>query len=276
MVQTPHELTELGQRPGTLAYGRALWERREFVLALPQGELKAQNMDTVLGGLWHLLNPLLLAGVYYLVFGLILRIGDRGTDNFVAFLTVGLFVFFYTRKSIQAGARTIISNRGLISSIKFPRAVLPIAAVVGETMALGPAIMTMAVIVLLTGESLHLTWLLILPAFALQLLFNLGLVFGVARLTDHFRDVAQLMPYLLSIWLYLSGVFYSADAFLSGRMLFLFQLNPMYAFIEIVRDALMHGEVEPTLWLIATGWTAVVLPAGFFFFRQREEQYGRA
>jgi teichoic acid transport system permease protein len=274
---TPDGLVRLGGIPPLPAYLRSIWSRRELALSMPLGELRAQNMDTVLGGAWHLLNPLLLVGVYYVVFGLILDVGSRGTDNFIAFLSCGIFTFFYTRKSIQSGARTIVANVGLIRSIKFPRAILPISAVIGETAALAPAVAALVLIALLSGERPHLTWLLLLPIFALQAVLNLGAAFFIARLADHFHDVQQLIPYVMTIWMYLSGIFYEVDAFVrDDRARLLFRLNPIYAYATLVRDAVLHGTTQPDLWVVAASWALVAVTAGFFWFRRREQAYGRA
>jgi len=272
----PPGLVKLGAPPSLREYLSSIWARRELATSIPLGELKAQNQDTVLGGLWHLLNPLLLVLVYYVVFGLILRVGDRGTDNFVAFLSTGIFTFFFTRKSVQSGAKSIVSNLGLIRSIQFPRAILPIAAVLGETIAMGPAIATMFAVVVLTGEPPRLTWLLVIPIFTVQAMFNLGLAMGVARLTDHFHDVQQLLPYLMTIWMYLSGLFYNVDAFLTDpTALAVFKANPAYAFMQLVRDALLAGSTDVGLWLLVLGWTVVSATVGFIYFRAREGEYGR-
>jgi teichoic acid transport system permease protein len=77
-------------------YVRSVWARRDFATAVAVGEMRTQNMDTVLGNVWHILNPLLLIGIYYLVFGVILGLSERGgVDNFLAFLAVGVFMFHY-------------------------------------------------------------------------------------------------------------------------------------------------------------------------------------
>lgn len=268
------DLVRLGERPRLVPYLRSLWDRREFVLNLPLGELRAQNMNTVLGGAWHLLNPLLLIAVYWLVFGVILDV-NRGVDNFVAFLSCGIFTFFYTRKCVQTGAKSIVDNLGLIRSIRFPRVVLPTAAVIGETVALVPAVAAMLVLVVATGGQPRATWLLLAPIFVIQCSFNLGLALTVARLTDHFRDVQQLVPYTMTIWLYVSGIFFEATTYLDGDALTVFRLNPVYAFVTLVRGAVLEGVTSSLLWLIALGWAAVSLIAGLLFFRAREQEYGR-
>ena len=269
-------LIRVGARVPLRDYARAVWERREFAATIPIGELKARNMDTVLGGLWHLLNPLLLVAVYYVTFGLILDTGDRGTDNFVAFLACGVFVFFFTRKCIQQGARTVVVNLPLIRSITFPRVILPLAAVVGETIALGPAVVAMLGVALLTGERPHWTWALLVPIFALQAVFNFGAAAFMARLTDHFRDVQQFLPYVIQIWLYLSGVLYSVDAFVTDPLAnAAMKANPIYVFVTLVRDAVLEGQTSAVLWAGAVAWSMVTAVAGFAFFRAREQEYGR-
>lgn len=263
-------------RPGVLAYLRQTWSRRDFALAIAAGELRGQHMDSVLGNVWHVLNPLLLAGVYYLVFGVLLDI-SRGVENFPAFIVIGVFIFHFSQKSIISGSGAVVANEGLIRSIKFPRAVLPLSVVLGHAVAFLPALAVMLVIVAATGETPQPQWLLLAPIVLLQALFNLGGALIVARLTDLFRDVQNLLPYLFRLAFYGSGVLYSPERFVSDpAVLAFFDFNPFFVFVSLARGPLL-GEMslDPRLVWIAVGWTVVLLVAGFVFFRGGEEQYGR-
>lgn len=272
----PAGLIRLGGRQPLGAYVRDIWGRREFALTVPLGELRAQNMDSILGNVWHLLNPLLLIGVYYVVFDVILSVGDRGVENFVAFLSIGILTFFYTRKSLTAGAKSLVTNMPLVRSIRFPRAILPLAAVIKETVALGPALVAIASVVLLTGERPHPAWLLVVPAFAVQMTFNLGGALLLARLADHFRDVQQVLPYFFQIWLYVSGVFYSVEHYVQDPVQrAMFGLNPAYVYISMVRDAILDGAFAPGTWAIGVLWAVAALVGGGVYFRAREQDYGR-
>lgn len=268
------DLHRVGDRQKLLPYLRDVWQRRDFVIELARSDLRTQNTNTALGNAWHLLNPLILAGVYLTIFGLILGI-SRGQDNYVGFLVIGVFIFHYSGKSLRAGARSLTANSDLLRSISFPRGVLPLSKVAAETLMFGPALLTMLAIVTITGEKPTGWWLLLLPVWVVQALFNLGLAMALARLSDHFRDVQQVLPYALRIWLYTSGVFYAVGDFVEDTsLLLLFELNPMYAFIELVRGALMKGGTDPRLWAVAGGWAALSLVGGFVFFRRREHEYG--
>jgi teichoic acid transport system permease protein len=262
----------------TKDYLRALWRRRDFVLLVPLGRLRAQTHNTLLGGVWHLLNPLLFAGVYYFVFGIIFR-GRDDIPNYAAFLVAGLFTFLFTQRVATTGAVSITSNSSLIGQVNFPRVALPLSATIAESISHAWSILALLVIVLLTGEPVTATWLLIIPLLLLQASFNLGLAMIVARLAFHFRDIQQFLPYLLRMWLYLSGIFYTL-AFVEQRLeaiswlASLFEWNPAYAFAALTRGALLTDHyVRSTEILVAATWTVTLLVGGFFFFRGREIEY---
>lgn len=273
------ELVPLGAGQSVADYVRSIWSRRELAAEIASGELRAENQDTVLGAVWHLLNPLLLMGVYYLMFGVILGT-SRGVDNFVAFLTIGIFSFRFTQKSIQSGAKSLIDNEGLIRSIQFPRAVLPLSTVVKEVFALGPAAVVMLGVALLTGEVPRLTWLLLVPLFAVQALFNLGGAMFMARVTDGFTDTKNILPFVFRLLFYMSGILYDVGRFTEDRPEYawadqVFHANPIYVFVETARDCILHGVVDPVKWGIATAFAVGVAAIGFTFFRRGEGSYGR-
>ncbi len=258
-----------------MPYLRSIWARRELAVALPVGDLRSQNVDTLLGSFWHVLNPLMLVGVYYLLFAVILSV-DRGQDNFILFLAVGMFTFHYTSKSIMAGARSIVRNEGLIRSVKFPRAILPLGSVIGETVTLGPSLLVITAVALLTGQYPSWSWLWLLPMFALQGTFNLGASLVIARLTNHFNDLTNVLQYFFRLLLYASGVLVPVERFLTSPLRrAIFRYNPAYAFVELAREAIMRGGTDPGLWAVCAVWTAVLLVGGFLFFVAHEHRYGR-
>src|SRR4051794_41633506 len=113
-----------------------MWDRRDFVVAMPMEEVRAAHRDTLLGNLWHLGNPLLSTVVYYLVFGVMLGV-DRGVDNYILWLMIGVFGFGLTQRSVLGGATSISSNRGLMRAIRFPRALLPVSVVISRVLTFG-------------------------------------------------------------------------------------------------------------------------------------------
>lgn len=291
-TDVPEGLVRIGVPPTLPEYLRQLWDHRDFVVTVPLGELRAQNQNTALGSAWHLLNPLLLAGVYYLIFGIIFN-AARDIPYYPAFLIVGIMTFTYIGKAMQSGARTVVNNLKLIQSIRFPRASLPLASTISETIAHGPALITMFLLVMGTSHFAVLAdgtelpalwpdwhWLLVIPATLIMGVFGFGLALFTARATFHFRDVEQLLPYVLRIWMYLSGMFYNIQ-FVQKRagshewILWLFKANPMWQFFRIYRDSLIYDTFDLQVWLAATAWSVVLCLTGFLYFRAHEIEYSR-
>ena len=269
-------LHRLGGKPRLGEYLDAIWARRQFALAIAVGEVRTQHVNTVLGNLWHVMNPLLQMGIYYLIFGVIIGT-DRGVDNFMAFLAVGVFMFHYTQRSVTAGSKSVLRNQGLIRSIQFPRAVLPLSTVLAHTLGFLPAAVVMVIISTVTGERPDATWLLLVPLFAIQTVFNIGVAFVTARLTDRLPDMQNILPFVFRIFFYLSGVIFSATRYLDHNpdLLVWFDLNPIYAMITAGRGLVMENQVDPLLWLSASCWALAVVVVGFLVFRAGEHEYGR-
>ena len=255
---------------------RELWEWRNFVFTVPMNQLRAQNQDTVLGQLWHLLNPLLLAMIYYGIFGLILQISRGGVENYPAFLIVGIIVFNYTRTAMRAGAKVIVTNRKLVQAINFPRAALPLSTMIEGFVSHGFALVVMWAVLLAADVRPNRMWLLVVPLLVLHSVFNLGLVFFTSRFAFHFRDVQNFLPYALRIWFYISGVLIPIeDRFVSHPLARdILAANPIYVIIDLSRDAFIHGTYVPQKWLTASAWAVGLLIAGFVYFRRAESEYG--
>jgi teichoic acid transport system permease protein len=270
-----------GARPGLGEYARQVWDRRHFILTFASSKLAAQYTTARLGQLWQVVTPLVNAAVYFLIFGVLLGT-HRGIPNYIAYLCVGVFVFNFTQQAVQSGTRSIPGNLTLIRALHFPRACLPVAATISQLQQLVLSMTVLAGIVLLTGEPLTWRWVLVVPAVLLQSVFNAGLVMVVARLAAKTTDLSQLVPFVMRVWMYASGVFYSTSLVSHHAphpVTTALNANPAYVFISLVRDALMasaQGDDLPHhLWTKAVAWALVVGVGGFVYFWHAEEEYGR-
>ena len=272
--QSEGQLMRMGMRPTIPEYLGQLWGRREFALLVPLGELRQRNMNTVLGGLWHVLNPLFQALIYYFLFGVVLD--TRGSiDNYAVWLVVGLITFTYTQKSVGSASGIIIQRVAMLRTLTFPAGILPISVTLGEFLAHGPALLVMLIIaasVYVPGPA----WLLVLPIVLLQTLFNLGLGFFVARLTVHFHDFSQLLGHLLKMWLLASGVMFSFQEAPDGLVRDLLEANPGYIFVKLTRDVVFEGVIDPQYLRSALIWSFGTLVVGFLFFHRYEGRYSNA
>jgi teichoic acid transport system permease protein len=271
-------LRVVGRRPGLGTYITDVWRHRAFMWGLATAGVRASSGNDKLGNFWLVLSPLMNGLVYFLIFGMLL--GTRhGIPNFVGYLVIGVFLFMYTSRGINEGAKAITSNRKLIQTLNFPRAVLPIATVLQQLLALGVSLLAMLAIILLIPpwEGISWRWLLVIPAVALQTLFNAGMILLFSRLMHRTSDIANMLPFVLRGWLYLSGVFYAASRFDHHPTLHaIFELNPAHAFLTLVRDSVLYGRVSDlSVWLVAVGWSIPVAVLGFILFWRAEETYAR-
>lgn len=278
-----HGLTVSGARPTLGAYIRQLWGRRHFITAFATAKLTAQYSQAKLGQVWQIMTPLLNATVYYFVFGVLMNT-RHGVADFVPFLVTGVFIWTFTSSSLTAGTRAISGNIGLVRALHFPRASLPVALALQQLQQLLFSLGALFLILLAFGQYPRPSWLLAVPALALQTLFNTGASMAVARLTAKTPDIAQLMPFVLRTWMYASGVMWSMDQMLTSDRVphpvaVALEYNPAALFMNLIRYALIDSyswdHLPPLAWAAAAGWALVCGVAGFVYFWKAEETYGR-
>ncbi|BCL30200.1 ABC transporter permease [Streptomyces aurantiacus] len=277
-------LTVSGARPSLPAYVRDLWARRHFITAFATAKLTAQYSQAKLGQVWQVATPLLNAAVYYFIFGVLMGT-SRGVPDYVPFLVTGVFVWTFTQSSIMAGTRAISGSLGLVRALHFPRAALPVSYALQQLQQLLFSMAALVVILLCFGVPVGVSWLLAVPALALQFVFNAGVAMIVARLGAKTPDIAQLMPFVLRTWMYVSGVMWSIDRVLSGHqdmprvVLLALECNPAAVYIDLMRFALIDsfdaGQLPHHVWALAVGWALLAGVGGFIYFWKAEETYGR-
>ena len=274
-------LSAAGRLPSLPEYTRLLWGYRHFIGEFAKAKVTASLGETRLGMIWQVLTPLINAAVYYVIFGVLINT-RANTGNFIAYLCTGVFIFNFTQAAVQAGTTSITANLGLIRALHFPRASLPISVALVEFRNIIASMVVLSAIVLLTGEPITWEWLLIVPALALQSIFNAGLTMTMARLGSKLHDIRQLVPFIMRIWMYTSAVIYPVTNFtkhLHGWKLWALEANPMLVFIDLMRHALMENVKlagSPTrLWTEAVIWALVVGIGGYVYFWRGEKGYGR-
>jgi teichoic acid transport system permease protein len=237
-----HGLRPAAERPAIGRYLVSLWQRRHFIMAFATARNIAMYTEARLGQLWQVLTPLLNAGVYFLIFGLLLKI-NRGVPNYLAFLVTGVFVFNFTQRSFISTSSVITESLNLIRALRFPRAALPLAYVMIELEQMLLSVVVLAVIVVATGEPITWYWLLAIPALLLQTIFNVGVGLAVARLGSNVNDFSQLLPFLMRTWLYVSGVLFQISTLAVGHIyVALLQINPAAIYITLVRQAMLQTQ----------------------------------
>jgi teichoic acid transport system permease protein len=269
-------LQKVGGRPPLTLYIKQIWERRHFTIEMARGMTTGSNEGTRLTVLWELITPILWAGLYLFIFGVLVKT-NRGTQNFVGFLVTGLFIFRFVAGCLTLGARSIKKQQGLITSLQFPRALVPMAAATAELFSLIPALFVLFVLALMSHEPIRWQMLLFIPAIALMFVFTLGISMISARIVADVPDLVNVLPFVTRFMMYVSGVFFSIDHFVGkGTLGQVLSYQPLAVYIELARSALLTEiSVKTSTWAWAFGWAVLVFCIGFVFFWRAEAKYGR-
>jgi teichoic acid transport system permease protein len=252
-------------------YVRALLKRREFAFELAWTNLRKEHFNTVLGQLWLLVNPLLLAFAYFVLVEII-RQTSRGPE-FLAHLMAGLFAFHFVSQSVRQGARSVVGGGRLILNTAFPRALLPLSSVMSGFMRFLP---TFAVYGAVHGSAglpvgLHLLWAI--PILALLIVFAVGVTMFVAALQVYFRDLESFLPFATRVWLYASPVLYYANE-VPDRLKPIIAANPLYPMLGSWSDVVTRAEAPSAGFLLAgLAWAMVAFAGGSLFFISREREF---
>lgn len=257
--------------PPVIPYVRELWRRRQFALELSRTNLRAQHFNTVFGQLWLIINPLLLAGVYFVLVD-ILRSGSRGAD-FFAHLMACLFAYYFVQQSLQQAVKSVTSGGRLILNTAFPRLLLPLSSVVTSFKRFLPTVVIYIPVHLLTGLPLTVSMLWVIPLVALLAVLASGLAIFVAAAQVYFRDLASFLPYALRVWLYISPILYYADE-VPERYQPLISINPLGQLLTAWNEVIIRGQA-PSAESLAVGgaWAVGIFIVASLFFMSREREF---
>jgi ABC-type polysaccharide/polyol phosphate export permease len=257
--------------PPMLPYIRELWRRREFAFELSRTELRAQHFNTLFGQLWLVINPLLLAAVYFVLVDII-RPRQDGIE-FFAHLMAALFAYYFVSDAVRQAVKSVTSGGGLILNTAFPRTLLPLASVITAFKRFLPTIAIYIPVHLALGRPLGAE-LLYLPAiFVLFLVIAAGLAMLVAALQVYFRDLKSFLPYGLRVWLYACPILYYADE-VPDRYQAILVLNPLSGLLTAWSDVLDNGAApDPGTFAIGGAWALGLFLIGSLFFISREREF---
>lgn len=233
--------------------------------------IKNQYRRSVLGILWTVLNPLLNMLVMSFVFS---KIFGRNSINmdYPVYVLSGNIVFSLMRASTTSSLTCMVGNYDLLTKTRIPYAVFPISNVLSSTVNFFFSLIALVIVMLVrmsAGVTFHWTMILIIFAWLPGILFfSTGISFVLSVVYVRFRDIKHLYAVFLTLWTYLTPVFYSIDALkLDGSYLTVMKLNPMLHYLQCFRD-LVNGTIPSGKeFLICYGVGLGFLGIGYLIFR---------
>ena len=252
-------------------YVRELWRRREFLFEMSRTDLRSQHFNTVFGQLWLVLNPLLLACVYFILVDILRR--RSGGLEFFAHLMGSLFVFHFVTDAIRQAVKSVTGGGKLILNTAFPRVMLPGASVLTAFKRFLPTMIVFLPVYLLEGPKPGPELLWVIPVFALFVIVACGFSMIVAAGQVYFRDLKNFLNYGLRIWLYASPILYLAVE-VPERYKFLLVINPIAPLLAAWSSIFDLGRApDGSDLLLGLGWGVALFLIGGAFFISREREF---
>ena len=255
-------------------YLQDFWRYRYLVYYLISRDFKLKYRRSVLGVVWSVLNPLLMSLVMYLVFSsMFASMRGGGINNFAVFLLIGQILFGLFNEATGSAMSSVLSSAPLLRKVYIPKYIFPLSKILSSAINLCISMIPMLVIILLVGIPLQESMLLLPLAVFYLMTFSLGLSLMLATLNTFFRDTQFLWSVLLTMWNFLTPIFYPASI-IPAKYQPIYQMNPMYQIVGFVRSIMIDGvSPSPAAYLYCTVASVVSMALGLYIFRKKQNQF---
>ena len=248
---------------------------RELFANLFRRDLQAKYRGSALGVLWTIANPIMLMGVYLLVFGVVWKTRFTTGGHYPLFLLAGLAVWTFFAAALQSSSRSMLDNANLIRKTRFPRQLVPLSVVGAHLVSFAAMLVLLLVVNAIALPRARATELLALPLAVLVVALVSGLALAIASLNVLFRDVEFIVAALLVPWFFLTPILYPLSQVAQHRhvVAVIHWVNPLSPAVEAIRAPLFLGTLprwSDALYLVVA--SVVSLALGAFVFTRVDDQ----
>ncbi len=240
-------------------------------------DIKVRYKQAALGITWAIIQPVISMIIFTLIFG---RLAGLKTDAnipqswYPIFSFAALLPWQMFQGALQRAGISLVGNANLLTKVYFPRLIIPFSAVAAGLVDFGAAFLVLTGLMIYYGVPFQWNMFWILPLVILALLSSLAVGLWLSALNVQYRDVQQMIPFLLQAWMYASPVVYSIDMIpAKGPWRFLYSLNPMTGVIQGFRWALLGGTPPNESMIASVLMVLLLLISGLFYFRRMERTF---
>ncbi len=251
-----------------------LWRYREVLYFLTWRDVKVRYKQTVLGAVWAILQPLLMAVAFTFVLGRYARL-PSGSLPYPLFVYAGMLTWVFFSSAITNAGSSVVNAERVVTKIYFPRLALPFAAAGASLVDLALASTVLGVLLVVYGVGLTWTVLLAPVVLALLVLLALGIGCVLSALMVAYRDVRYVLPFLIQVLLFSTPGIYMDTSAAAGRHagLRLLDFHPLNGLIAAFRACVTGGEPPWRALGVAAVITVALFLAGCFYFRKSEDRF---
>ena len=257
---------------------RELWQYRDLLWLFVKRDFTAQYKQTILGPLWHFIQPIFTTIVFLMVFGKIANIPTDGIEK-VLFYMSGISIWNYFSACLTSTSNTFVANAGIFGKVYFPRLVMPLSSVMSNMVKFGIQFILLLTVMGWFGiKQQHFymgtSWLLI-PLLVLMMAgMGLGLGIIISSLTTKYRDFTVLMGFAVQLLMYATPIAYPLSFLKEKSFASWIAWNPLTPIVEAFRYSLFGTGTLDSLGLLYSGaFILVTLLLGMVFFSKVERTF---
>lgn len=255
-----------------------VWDYRDLLFLFVKRDITAQYKQTVLGPLWHFIQPIFTTIVFVMVFGKIANIPTDGIEPILFYMS-GITIWNYFSSCLNATSGTFVANAGIFGKVYFPRLVIPLSAVFSNIVKFGIQFLLLIVAITYFGirnGSFYFgaSWLLIPVLVIMMAAIGLGAGIIISSLTTKYRDFTVLIGFAVQLLMYATPVAYPLSYLKDKSFISVIQYNPLTPIVEAFRFALFgKGSFDVTHLMYGGAFIIVVLFIGLLIFSKVERTF---
>ena len=252
---------------------REIWGHRDLVYVLVRRDVAIRYKQTVIGAFWAILQPLLLAAVFTIFFGILAKVPSEAGVPYPVFAVSGMVMWLFFSAAMTGASQSTMANKELISKVYFPRVIIPLAAVVSPAVDFALGLVVVVVVMLLYGLTPEIQALLLPLLVLFALLTALGIGLWLSALHVKYHDIQHVIPFLVLVGLFITPIVYPFEL-VPEAVRPLYAINPMVGVLETYRWMLFSESPWPgAVMAIPVITSAVLLVTGALYFQRAERGF---
>ena len=255
-----------------------VWKYRDLLLLFVKRDFTAQYKQTILGPLWHFIQPIFTTVVFLVVFNQIANISTDGIEPILFYMS-GIAIWNYFSSCLNATSSTFTANAGIFGKVYFPRLVIPLSTVLSQLIKFGIQFLLLLVAMIYFGiKSNHFhfgtSWLLIPVLLLMMAALGLGLGIIISSLTTKYRDFTVLIGFAVQLLMYATPIAYPLSFLKTKGYAWLVMYNPLTPIVEAFRYALFGiGSFSTVQLLYSAIFIIITLTIGLITFNKVERSF---